>query len=337
MSQTPASVGSQSTLTVVLPNYNHARYLRTAVDALVNQSRPPNRIILIDDHSSDDSVDLIKSLAIDHPIITPVFNEVNVGVVAATNIGLSMADTDYICFAAADDYVLPGYLERAVQALDAYPSVALIWGASQVLTEDGCDVTPPELNPVPVGIMEPKVMLAKLISSGNFVNGNTVMYRRQRLQEVGGFDPALAAFADGFMHMLLGLRYGVARIDGLCGVWWKREEGFATSQSANIEKSERSLNATLNLMRGKYKETFPDVLIDRFEGRWRYGTAISLLKKEKSFDALSFANLSLVKLFIMKLFRFSSVRFQAALLLILMCPADFMAVLSKKITRWVKV
>ena len=87
------------TLSVVLPNYNHARYLESALVAHLNQSALPLEIIVVDDASTDESRTIVKRLAARHPIVRLVAMPVNGGVNAAMNRGLAEA--------AASRYLLP--------------------------------------------------------------------------------------------------------------------------------------------------------------------------------------------------------------------------------------
>src|SRR5690242_11859187 len=92
-------------LSVVLPNYNHADFLPGAVEGLLSQRRPADEIIIINDGSTDNSADLIADLAHAYPNIRAVFLKENRGVVACMNYGLTLAEGDYIYFCAADDRI----------------------------------------------------------------------------------------------------------------------------------------------------------------------------------------------------------------------------------------
>jgi glycosyltransferase involved in cell wall biosynthesis len=69
-----------SRLSVVLPNYNHAHFLRESLDALTGQTRPADQIVIVDDASTDDSTSIIEEFRAAHPSITVIENDVNQGV-----------------------------------------------------------------------------------------------------------------------------------------------------------------------------------------------------------------------------------------------------------------
>src|ERR1035437_7163379 len=95
------------TLSVVIPNYNHAHFLVQTVKEIISQSFSPDEIIIIDDGSTDNSVKVIKQIIIDNPFINIIFlqNDQNYGVIYTVNRGLRKATSQYIYFAAADDTV----------------------------------------------------------------------------------------------------------------------------------------------------------------------------------------------------------------------------------------
>src|SRR5437879_10432527 len=95
------------TLSVVLPNFNHARLLPRAIRGLLAQERPADEILVVDDGSTDDSLSVIEAIAAVTPSITLLRNETNRGVIPTLARGLRAAQGRYVYFAAADDWVLP--------------------------------------------------------------------------------------------------------------------------------------------------------------------------------------------------------------------------------------
>ena len=111
-------------LSVVLPNYNHAQYLARAIDAIAGQSRTPDEIIVVDDASTDDSLNILASCRNSHPNVTVLVNDRNRGALASLQRGLEAARGRYIYFA-ADDQVLPGFSRSAIVSLEAAPVIRL--------------------------------------------------------------------------------------------------------------------------------------------------------------------------------------------------------------------
>src|SRR5438034_2246469 len=94
-------------LSVVVPNYNHARYLPVCLKAILAQSVAPIELIVVDDASTDNSVEVIRRFAAQSPLVRLVQNEKNLGVMANQIKGLDLARGEFVFFQAADDEVQP--------------------------------------------------------------------------------------------------------------------------------------------------------------------------------------------------------------------------------------
>ncbi len=104
-------------ISVIVPVYNVAGYLRAMSDSLLNQTWENLQILLSDDGSTDGSRDILKELSERDSRVTVVFGE-NGGVSAARNRALRLADGDYIGFADGDDLLLPDCLSTLAKALE---------------------------------------------------------------------------------------------------------------------------------------------------------------------------------------------------------------------------
>src|SRR6516225_7688773 len=99
-------------VSVIVPNYNHARYLRRRVDSIVDQTYQDFELILLDDCSTDGSREVLQSYA-DDPRVRIEFNDENTGTpFKQWNRGVRMARGRYIWIAESDDYAGPRFLER---------------------------------------------------------------------------------------------------------------------------------------------------------------------------------------------------------------------------------
>ena len=129
----------KGTLSVVISNYNHAHYLPESLQAILSQSYRPLEVIVIDDASTDNSVDVIESFARKDPIVHLYRNEQNRGVFFSANRGLNLAAGEYIYWAAADDRVCPGFFEKSMDILAQYPQAGLCSSLFKLIGENGED------------------------------------------------------------------------------------------------------------------------------------------------------------------------------------------------------
>ena len=91
-------------ISVVIPNYNNSKYLSQCIDSVLNQTFQPSEIIIVDDCSTDSSVELIKKYAKKFSIIKGIYLEKNGGVSNARNVGIENATQEYITFLDSDDF-----------------------------------------------------------------------------------------------------------------------------------------------------------------------------------------------------------------------------------------
>ncbi len=197
-------------LSVIVPNYNHAQYLPRCLTAMVRQTVQPAEILVLDDASTDNSVELIESFAKNHPVVHLHRNEKNLGIVANVDRGINLARGDYLAFAAADDEVAPGFFEKSLTLLAKHPHAALCCtigeyreSATGLNWHMGVGVTdePAYLSPARMVECERK---------GKFyIPPNSVIFKKSALFEVGRFRPELKFACDWFAMYVAGFRYGI--------------------------------------------------------------------------------------------------------------------------------
>ena len=124
-------------VSVIVPNYNHSRFLRQRIDSILRQTFQDFELILLDDCSTDDSRSILSSYASDSRVHLD-FNEKNSGnTYKQWNTGVRLATGEYVWIAESDDYADPRLLQRLVQPLDSDPGVVLAFCRSVSVTEDG--------------------------------------------------------------------------------------------------------------------------------------------------------------------------------------------------------
>lgn len=97
-------------LSIIVPVYNASKYLHRCVDSLLAQGLfgYEYEIILINDGSKDNSLEICQSYELDYPTIVKVLTHENQGVAFTRNRGIKAAQGEYICFVDSDDYLIPG-------------------------------------------------------------------------------------------------------------------------------------------------------------------------------------------------------------------------------------
>ena len=110
-------------ISVVIPNWNGRRWLPGCLAALAAQERPPDEIIVVDNGSSDGSVDYLRD---EHPTVTVLELSENTGFAAAANIGVRIPVGEFVALVNADVELAPDWLARTAAALEAHPDAASV-------------------------------------------------------------------------------------------------------------------------------------------------------------------------------------------------------------------
>ena len=123
-------------VSVVVASYNHAEYLEQRMDSLINQTYQDIEILVIDDCSTDRSVEVLRKYR-RHPKVRLIIREKNAGWVAVSSQGVAMSSGEFIIFANCDDSCAPQMIERLVNAMYKHPSAGISFCRSFMIDEDG--------------------------------------------------------------------------------------------------------------------------------------------------------------------------------------------------------
>lgn len=115
-------------ISIIVPVYNGEKYLRECIDSIICQKEVPIEVLLIDDGSTDSSLEICREYEkIDSRIV--VIHKENTGVSDTRNLGIEIARGEYIMFVDADDFLHPSALQKVSLCLQAhqFPDM-VIWG-----------------------------------------------------------------------------------------------------------------------------------------------------------------------------------------------------------------
>jgi len=122
-------------VSVIIPVYNRAKYVGEAINSILAQSFTNFELLLIDDGSTDESVEIMKFYT--DPRIRLVCNERNLGIPKTRNIGLHLARGDYIAILDSDDIAVSDRLAKQVAFLDRYKDYVSVGSWASVIDEEG--------------------------------------------------------------------------------------------------------------------------------------------------------------------------------------------------------
>lgn len=177
----------------MMPAYNSERYVAQAIDSVLSQTRPSDEIIVVDDGSTDGTLDVLRTFAKDIRII----RQKNNGIARALNVAIAVATGDALAFLDCDDLWIPEKLQIQSSVLLAEQELEAVFGAVRQFAS-------PEL--VPETVRE----YAVPNGSQPGISKNALLIRRSGFERIGHFDERLtiADFVDWYARAnVLGLRW----------------------------------------------------------------------------------------------------------------------------------
>ena len=205
-------------VTVVVPNYNHARFLPERLDSVLKQTYEKLRVILMDDCSTDDSRRIMDRYAQQDTRIQLVYNEQNSGsTFKQWNTGISLASGEYIWIAESDDAAEPTFLEKLVSCLDSNPDAGLAYCQSSIIDEEGRPGGPAFISEDGLGTQDfclPGNFLVKNYMPINNIipNASAALMRRTVLAEVGAAPEDMRLAGDWMFWVRYMLRTNVCYV-----------------------------------------------------------------------------------------------------------------------------
>ena len=263
-------------VTLVVPNYNHAHYLLESLGSIAAQTRAPDRVLIIDDGSTDDSIAVISRFLPDHPNWQLIRHENNQGVVRGQNEALALAETDWIGFLGADDALHPSYLEKALAAAERHPESGLICACCEIIGPSQGRMLRPMMLPARASMMMTRADVRRILLTGdNYFSGTVSLYRRSALQAMGGFDVKLGSFSDAFLARRLALTYGFYFLADILGYWRIHGQNYSTVTATDpVKLADRLADIRTEIADS---DLFPPDYAALFERRTRFGAARMVL------------------------------------------------------------
>ncbi len=189
----------KSNITAVVPVYNGKRYLREAVESIIGQTLRPERLIIIDDGSSDGSTDVLKGLEAQIPIT--IIRQDNSGQAASRNKGIALAETEFVALLDQDDIWYPKHCEMLIQPLLSSPKVGWTYSNLDKADAEGQVMLARMLDAQP--ITHPKRDFQTCLSEDMFILPSASLLRKTAVMEVGGFDEKLIGYEDDDLFLRL--------------------------------------------------------------------------------------------------------------------------------------
>ena len=215
-------------VSVITAAYNAERYLAQTLASIQAQSMADFEMIVVDDGSTDATVDLVREAAARDPRIRVVC-QANQRASAARNRGLAEARGTYACSLDADDLYAPDKLKRQLQALGGREDAFCLTGVRRFADSDGHREWLHSTKQLPLGPDYFERLLA--LGSGHMVNGNTLLAPVAALRAVGGWKTDQHTAEDWELWIRLARRFTVLNVDDDLVFYRKHLASVTRSQS----------------------------------------------------------------------------------------------------------
>jgi len=161
-------------ISVVIPTYNESRYLKEAISSILNQTYKKIEVIVVDDGSTDDTREIVKSF--DDPRIIYIFQK-NRGPSNARNVGIKRVNRKYIAFLDSDDLWLKEKLEKQVDFMEKNSEIGLL-GTGCYEVNDKVKILGKKIFPV-----KNKILQKDLIKYNPFIQ-SSIMIKREVFDKI---------------------------------------------------------------------------------------------------------------------------------------------------------
>lgn len=189
------------TVSVVLPTYNATPYVGAAVESVLKQTFEDFELLIVDDGSSDGTVEIVESFEDDR---IELIHREGKGITGALNRGLSEADGTFVARQDGDDLSHPERFETQVAFLKANPNVGLVGTATEIIDESGAIIDRRHVLESP--------SIEDLLEQNHYIHGS-VMMRRKAVEAIGRYDETFEYTEDYDLWLRIAAQYDIRNID----------------------------------------------------------------------------------------------------------------------------
>ena len=256
-------------ISVIIPCYKQGQYLREAIESVLLQSYNRFEIIVVDDGSPDNSVEVVKGYS--H---VRYVRQNNQGVSAARNSGIRESTGDYLVFLDADDRLLPNALEAGLDCLDENPQCVFASGQIKLISPNGAVLSYPD----PVCIERDHYLT---LLQGNYIWAPAeVIFRRCVFESGFAYDTSRSGSADWDLYLRVSRKFAVCCHDNVVAEYRIHEGSMTTDYARMLKESLAVLHRQWNYVKGNklyvkayklgitgVKESYGKPLIDQIQRR----------------------------------------------------------------------
>jgi glycosyltransferase involved in cell wall biosynthesis len=268
-------------VSVVIPFHNGSTWIERALKSAASQTPPPKEIIVVDDGSIE--AESAKLAVLKTKYSFEIYSQVNSGQSAARNLGVSRANSDFICFLDQDDYFLPNHIELLIDASNLEDEkFGFSYGDLLRVTESGETLSRSSLTS-PHPLMDTHAM----VSQNMHILPSATLIKRSAFLELGGFDESLQGYEDDDLFLRFHLAgYTAVFIPEPVSAWTinRSSTSFSESMSRSRFLYFKKLLDTFTNRAGFESDIFAKHLFPRFAYKFADDVIYSALNDKNNFE-----------------------------------------------------
>ncbi|MGA7730446.1 MAG: glycosyltransferase family A protein [Chloroflexia bacterium] len=220
-------------ISAIITTYNYARFLPTAIESVLGQTRVPDEIVVVDDGSTDNTREVVASYA--ERGVRYVYQP-NAGAGAARNRGLRETTGELVAFLDGDDRWLPNKMALQSAHMAQNPGVGLVTGSEWQVYESGEQPYLLRRPPVTCASNYPRILVENTLG-----NPSLTLIRRECFRTAGMFDETMPLGQDWDMWIRIARSYPIGVVDAPLILFTRHGSSLTASKLVERYKSNRSI------------------------------------------------------------------------------------------------
>jgi glycosyltransferase involved in cell wall biosynthesis len=247
----------KKTSSLIMANYNHGHFLTDSLTSIFSQTRPVDEVLVIDDASTDNSLEILQSFQRKEARLKVLRNNKNQGAVFSINRGLHEAAGDVVCFHSADDFIVPTFFHFSVGMLERCHMAGLCCSYFSMFHDSTKLANPGKLpwSDTPTYLSPEDLIRLKV--RGN-IPGHSSVYLKQCIIDAGTFIPELKWHCDWFLIQVIAARTGICFIPAALAFLRINDSGSYSSGRANWPEQKEVVRHMIKLLLSTpYRDVVP--------------------------------------------------------------------------------